>query len=131
MKSDELCLCYVQFVGVDMDGKNIYDFLFTDHVDTFWFDNAEYKPMGLLNKNNIVIDDYQDSKRLVTEIKFDLIQDSTCFGYQDCIDGCVSISYENIDTYDSYPEDGRLVFHYGMTMDEVEELLAKKNLVFE
>lgn len=39
--------------------------------------------------------------------------------------------YEDIMEYEEYPEDGRLVLHYGITYEETEMLLANKNIVFE
>ena len=65
------------------------------------------------------------------KIKLGLIQESCCFGMQDAIDGVVCLAYEDISGYEEYPEDGRLVLNYGILLEEVEEKLAQKNLVFE
>lgn len=61
----------------------------------------------------------------------ELIQNSTCFGYQDCIDNVVAIAYENIDNYTEYPEPFRIVLHYGDELEQVETMLAKRNILFE
>ena len=45
------------------------------------------------------------------------------------MDGLVSLCFENIDAYDSYPEDGRLFFMFGEPYDEVERKLAMKNIL--
>ena len=121
-------LIIVTLLGRTLNGEYVYRFYFSNNdiktdCDIFRI------PIGLTNFT--FEDESCIPKQLTTEIKFDLIQDSMCHNFKHAIDGCVSISYENIDTYESYPEDGRLVFHYGMTIDEVEELLAKKNLVFD
>lgn len=123
-ENNQLYLCFVNFIGTDVDGMNTYEFLFTEDKDTFWFENAEYKPLGLVNKNDINIEDYSVSKKLLTDIKFDLIQDSTCFGYQDCVDGCVSIAF----AYDD--SDFIVKFDYGEDMDSVCAKLNELNLVF-
>jgi hypothetical protein len=64
-----------------------------------------------------------------TKIKFDLVQNNCCFGMQDCLDGIVAIAYEDIDEYDDYPNDGRLVFMFGEDYDEVERKLAMKGVL--
>ena len=52
-----------------------------------------------------------------------------CFGMQDAMDGIVSIAYENMDAYESYPDDGRLFFMFGESLDEVERKLAMKSIL--
>ena len=63
-----------------------------------------------------------------TNIKFDLIQNSLCFSFKECMDGCVCLACENIDNYEEYPEDGRLVFSYGQSFDSVEDKLGAKKI---
>jgi hypothetical protein len=48
---------------------------------------------------------------------------------QDCLDGIVSVAWENIDDMSEYPEDGRLFFMFGESIDEVERKLALKNIL--
>jgi hypothetical protein len=64
-----------------------------------------------------------------TKLKFDLIQNNMCFGLQDAMDGIVAIAFENIDEYESYPEEGRLFFMFGESFDEVERKLAMKRIL--
>ena len=52
-----------------------------------------------------------------------------CFSMQDCMDGIVALAFENMDNYDSYPDDGRLFFMFGESLDEVERKLAMKNIL--
>ena len=64
-----------------------------------------------------------------TTIEFDLIQDNRCFSFKQAMDGVVSLCFENIDDYDEYPEDGRLVFMFGEPLEEVQRKLAIKNIL--
>ena len=52
-----------------------------------------------------------------------------CFGMQDAMDGIVAIAYENMDSYETYPEDGRLFFMFGETFEDVERKLAMKSIL--
>lgn len=128
---EEEKICFINYIGEDSNGVNIYELLFTRDIDTFWFENAEYKPLGIINNIEVENDSY-DIKRIVkTSLKLDLIQESTCFGFQDCIDNIVALAYENTDNYMEYPEDGRLVIHYGDGFKDIERKLANKNIIME
>lgn len=124
-------LCFVKFIGTDIDGYNSYEFLFTDNIDEFWGENFEYMPCGLCNELIPNEDSFNKVFVLRTEMKLELIQNSCCFSMQDCIDRCVSMCYENIEIYDEYPENGRLVLHFGESYEEVILKLANKNLLLK
>jgi hypothetical protein len=50
---------------------------------------------------------------------------------QDCKDGIIPIAWENIDGYDEYPEEGRIVLAFGVELKNVEQMLNKRSLMFE
>ena len=123
-------LCFVRLIGEENDGFYRYEFIFTDNPDETWGENFEEKPAGLIN-DLIPSDEYiTEVHTLKTKIKFDLIQESTCFCMQDCLDGIIALAWENIDSYDEYPEEGRLFFMFNESYDDVKEKLAAKSLLF-
>lgn len=125
----DVFLLFVRLIGEENDGYYRYEFIFTDNPDEAWGEDWEHKPAGLVN-DLIPSDEYITEVHIVkTKIKFDLIQDNMCFGMQDAMDGIVSIAYENMDAYESYPEDGRLFFMFGESLDEVERKLAMKSIL--
>jgi hypothetical protein len=128
---EELKLCFIKYIGEDIDGLNIYEFLFTDKIDEFWGENFEYFPSCLCNELIPDSNYYSLVKKIKTNLKLNLVQNSCCFSYQDSIDGIVAIAYEDISNYESYPEDGRLILHYGITFEDTEELLHNKNISFQ
>lgn len=129
-------MLYVNFLGNDLDGRNIYQFLFgtDEQADVFWVEDFDVKPAGVVRDFYVDDSQYEEVRELkVYKIRLDLAQDNTCFSMQDCRDNCVALAYENLDNLDNdpnfeYPEDGRLVFHFGMTMLDVEMVLAKREL---
>ena len=126
---DDVFLCFVNLIGEENDGYYRYEFIFTDNPDEFWGENFEYKPAGLVN-DLLPSEEYITEVHTVkTKLKFDLIQNNMCFGLQDAMDGIVAIAFENIDEYESYPEEGRLFFMFGETFEEVERKLALKNIL--
>lgn len=127
--NENVYLCFVRLIGEENDGYYRYEFIFTDNVDEIFGENWEFKPCCLVN-DLMPSDEYITEIHIVkTKIKFDLVQNNCCFGMQDCLDGIVAIAYENIDEYDDYPNDGRLVFMFGEDYDEVERKLAMKGVL--
>ena len=126
---DKVSLLFVRLIGEETGGVYRYEFMFTDNPDEAWGENWEYKPCCLVN-DLMPSDEYISEVRIVkTKIKFDLIQDNCCFGMQDCLDGIVAVAFENIDDLEEYPDDGRLVFMFGETYEDVERKLATKGVL--
>lgn len=125
----EVKLGFVNLVGEEQDGYYRYQFIFTDRIDEFYGDDFNSKPAGLCNDLKPNEEYIYEVHTVKTKVKFDLIQDSCCFSYSDAMDGIVAICYENIDDYDEYPEEGRLFFYFGDTLDDVERKLAIKNIL--
>lgn len=123
---DNLKLCFIKFVGTDLNGINRYEFLFTNKINEFWGENFEYMPCCLCNELVPYDNSYDKIETVNTSIKLNLIQDSCCFSYQDAIDGIVAIGYEDISDYDEYPSNGRLVLHFGEDYDNVLNKLDNK-----
>ena len=130
MESDEVVyLCLIRLIGEENDGYYRYEFIFTNNVEEVFGENFNQKPACLVN--DLMVDDkYITEIHIVkTKIKLDLIQDNCCFSIADSYDGIISIAWENTDLYDEYPEDGRIFFRFGETLNEVENKLAIKNIL--
>lgn len=121
-------LCFVKLIGKENDEYYRYEFFFSKNINNF--DVVEDYFPCCLSDNIIPIDNEYEIHTLKTKIKFDLIQNNCCFSFRHCMDGCVALAIENVDTYTEYPEDGRLFFMFGESYDRVEEKLAMKHLLF-
>jgi len=125
----EVGLCFIRLVGEENDGYYRYEFIFTDKIDEAFGEDFDQKPACLVN-NLMVSDEYITEIHIVKmKIKLDLIQDNCCFSVSDSIDGIVAMGWENMDEYDSYPEEGRLFFFFGETVSDVERKLAIKQII--
>lgn len=131
MDKNQLYLAMVRRVGKNIDGQYRYEFIFTDNKEECWGDNFEVKPAGLCR--NLELDDKYITKVITvnTDIKLDLVTECNCFSIQDAMDGIVAIAYENIDDYDEFPDNGRLVMHFGEKIEEVARKMAIKNILLE
>lgn len=126
----ELRVVYIVHVGVDSDGLNVYHFLLSENADEVWSECWEQQPAGNVPKKVLMPDDnmYGYVKELKTEMSLNLAQDNTCFSMQDCRDGVVCLAYEDISTYEEYPEPVRIVINFGDLIEDVESLLFQRNL---
>ncbi len=122
-------LGFINLIGQENDGYYRYEFIFTDNIDEFWCENGDQKPACLVN-DLYPMDEYITEIHIVKmKIKLDLIQNNCCFSFQDCTDGICCLGWENTDDYTEYPEEGRIFFRFGETMEEVENKLAIKNVL--
>lgn len=128
-KQNNLYLCFIAFIGKENSDKSIYDFYFSNTTEEFWGDDFEQKPAGICRLIEPYNDTYTVKKRCVINFKLDLAQEQTCFSMQDVIDGCCALGWENIDNIE-YPEDGRIVFHFGEPIKDVTEKLMERDLFF-
>jgi len=128
--TSNLKIIYIQYVGKNSDGFNVYQFLLSENdEDTFMEDWAE-KPASNIPNDRLIPDEsqYEYIKELKTDIILDLMQDNTCFSFQDCRDQIVALAYENLDDAEVYPEPFRVVIHFGDYIDDVERMLAKRDM---
>ena len=121
---EELKLCFIKYIGEDIDGLNIYEFLFTDKIDEFWGENFEIFPSCLCNELIPDSNYYSLVKKIKTELKLDLAQDSCCTSFQDAIDGVISIAYH------IFNDDSVIVFNFGDSLEIVKNSLSARNIHF-
>lgn len=127
----ELRVIYVVHVGTDSDGLNIYHLLVSEDADNAWGECWEQPPAGNVPGKILMPDvsQYSYIKELKTEISLNLAQDNTCFSMQDCRDGIVALAYEDISSYDDYPEPFRIVIRFGDLIDDVDATLSERGLM--
>lgn len=126
-------LIYVNELGPNYKGDNIYEFIFSDNLEGIWGDSWESKPangypsppdleyvkkVGLLKNNSLTLS---------------VIQKSDWFSMIDSIDGVIALSWENDDNETSVNFDRvkRLVFHFGETEESVKNKLYERDIVLE
>lgn len=116
-------LIYVNGLGPDYKGDNLYEFIFSDtlEVDGESWDSAPangypsppslefIKKVGVLKG---------------TDKKFELIQNSDYFSMNDAVDGVIALAWE-VEPLD----DRRLVFSFGEEESSVKDKLYEKDLI--
>ena len=118
-------LIYVNGLGPNYKGDNLYEFIFSDNLDV-WGEAWESKPsngyptppelkyikkVGVLKK---------------TDVKLELIQNSDFFSMIDAMDDVVALAWESEDE-----NKGRLVFRFGQTEQAIKDKLYERDLILE
>ncbi len=126
-----MILVYVNELGPNYKGDNIYEFIFSD-LDDVWGDDWDAEPASgkpLPPEINYVkkVGSLKNS-----EMEFNLIQNSDFFGMYDAIDGVISLAWENSDCDDVLiHKRKRLVFQYGESVESVENKLYERDIVLK
>lgn len=119
-------LIYVNGLGPNYKGDNLYEFIFSDSLDV-WGEFWESKPssgyptppeLKYVKKVGVLRN---------TDIKLELIQNSDFFSMMDAIDDVVALAWET----DEENGQKRLVFRFGMTEQEIKDKLYEKDLILE
>ena len=124
-----MILVYVNELGPNYKGDNIYEFIFSD-VDDVWGDDWDAEPAA----GKPLPPDVNYIKRVGvlknSEINLNLIQNSDFFGMYDSIDGVISLAWESSDSDDILiHKRKRLVFQYGESEESVENKIYERDVV--
>ena len=122
-------LVYINKVGKNWEDEFIYEFIFSNSIidiDGEGWDAYPANGMPSPPKKELI----KKVGILTTIINFDMIQNSTSFSFWDAVDGLIAMVWENIENYDTYPDE-RLFFHFGETEDDVISKLYSRDLRLE
>jgi hypothetical protein len=116
-------------MGSDYKGNFMYEFIFGDEKNCEGEDwdskpaNGYPKPPKLEHIKKVGL--LKNSK-----LKMELVQNSDFFSFFDAVDKVIALGWEMDDDLD-FDRISRLVFHFGMTIKEVEDKLYERDLILE
>lgn len=122
-------LIYINGLGPNYKGDNIYEFIFSDTLEVFG-ENWESKPAnGYPSPPDI---EYVSKVGVLThgDIKLELIQNSDVFSVQDSLDDVIALGWEIEDEID-FSLVKRLVFRFGEQEQIVKDKLYERDLVLQ
>ena len=121
-------LIYINGLGPNYKGDNIYEFIFSDTLDVFG-DNWDSKPAN----GYPLPPDIEYIKKVGTllneDIVFDLIQNSDVFSVIDSMDGVISLGWENEDK--DFSSIKRMVFQFGESENSVKDKIYERDIVLQ
>ena len=118
-------LIYVNGLGPNFRGDNLYEFIFSDDKDV-WGENWDSKPsngypqppeLKYIKKVGVLRD---------TDVKLELIQNSDFFSMVDAIDDVIALAWESDDE-----DQKRMVFRFGTPEQEIKDKLYERDLILE
>jgi hypothetical protein len=124
-------LIYVNELGPNYKGDNIYEFIFSESLEDIWGDSWESKPsngypsppdLEHINKVGVLKND---------EITLSVVQNSDYFSMIDAVDGVIALSWENETEKIDFEVTKRLVFRFGETEESVKNKLYERDIVLE
>lgn len=123
-------LIYVNGLGPNYKGDNLYEFIFSDSLDVWGELWEKLKPSnGYPSPPEL-----QYIKRVGvlrnTDVKLELIQNSDFFSMIDSMDDVVAPNWEQEEVEDTGKQK-RLVFRFGSSEDEIKDKLYERDLVLE
>jgi hypothetical protein len=125
-------LIYINELGPNYKGENIYEFIFTeDSNDEIWGENWDARPAnGYPTPPDI---EYVKKVGVLknNEITLAVIQNSDYFCMADAIDGVIALGWENDDNEIDFGLNKRLVFRYGDDEQTVKDKLYERDIVLE
>lgn len=126
-----MVLIYVNELGPNYRGENIYEFIFSDKAEDVWGEMWESKPSNgypsppdieHIKKVGVLKND---------KITLSVIQKSDYFSMIDAIDDVIALAWENENESVNFDIMKRLVFRFGDSEDVVKNKLYERDIVLE
>jgi len=115
-------LIYIKPICKD-NNQYIYNFLFSDTPDIVWGKDWDYDFPVLCDDLTPDSTTYSLIKTVKTDLPLKTIEETSCYSMEYAINGSVALAWIDIENLEDYPENGRMVFHFGDNIEKVEELL--------
>lgn len=128
----EFFLCYINKMGVNYKGENLYEFIFTDKKDLNLVDGDSWDKTPADGHPSPPESHYIKSVGSLTtkEITLTVIQDSNYFGVFDAVDNIIALGWEELEEdFEGMEDIKRLSFHYGESRKVVEDKLYSRDII--
>jgi hypothetical protein len=125
-----MILIYVNGLGQNYKGDNIYEFIFGETLDV-WGDEWDSKPSnGNPKPPNI---EYIKKVGVLknSEIDLELIQNSDFFSITDSMDDIIALAWEKESSESNFENEKRLVFRFGEDIEKIKDKLYERDIVLE
>jgi hypothetical protein len=124
-------LVYVNGLGPNYKGDNMYEFIFSNDIKNIWDETWEAKPSNGYPKPPSLEFIKKVGVLKNTSIEFDLIQNSDFFSFTDSMDDVVALAWEKENEDVDFTTKKRLVFRFGDTEQQVKDKLYEQDIVLE
>ena len=123
-------LIYINGMGPNFRGDNIYEFIFSNTLEVFG-ENWESKPANGYPSPPDVEYIRKVGTMINEDITLELIQDSDVFSMIDSMDGVIALGWEKETDEIDFSLTKRLVFQFGDTEEDVKNKLYERDVVLQ
>lgn len=124
-------LIFVNELGPNYKGDNIYEFIFSDTIKDIWGESWESKP----SNGYPTPPDLEHIKKVGVlkndTIQMEVIQNSDYFCMTDSMDGVIALAWEKESDEIDFDYQRRLVFNFGEEEQVVKDKLYERDIVLE
>lgn len=131
MMNGKLYLVYVKPINVNIEGKYVYELLFSETPENVWgvyWDEENPSSCGDLTPEKTT---YSVVKRIESEYRLTTVQEMSCLTMEHSIMGVVALSWIDINVLEEYPVNGRMTLHFGDEYNIVERILTPFEITME
>jgi hypothetical protein len=123
-------LIYVNKLGQNYKGENLYEFIFSENLESIWGESWDSKPangypsppdLELVSKVGL----------LKNVLDFEVLQNSDIFSMIDGMDDVIALAWENESENVNFDKQKRLVFRFGDKIEDVKNKLYERDIVLE
>jgi hypothetical protein len=123
-------LIYVNKLGSNYKGENLYEFIFSDSIKDIWGESWDSKPAnGYPSPPNIEF--VTKVGVLKNVLDFEVLQNSDIYSIIDGMDDVIALAWENESEQVNFDIQKRLVFRFGDTIESVKNKLYERDIVLE
>jgi hypothetical protein len=123
-------LIYVNKLGQNYKGENLYEFIFSDSLENIWGESWESKPAnGYPSPPNIEF--ITKVGVLKNTLDLEVLQNSDIFSMIDGMDDVIALAWEKESENVNFDVKKRLVFRFGENIEIIKNKLYERDLVLE
>jgi hypothetical protein len=123
-------LIYVNKLGQNYKGENLYEFIFSESLEGVWGESWDSKPAnGYPSPPEIEL--VTKVGLLKNSLDFEVLQNSDIFSMVDGMDDVIALAWENESESANFDKQKRLVFRFGDKIEDVKNKLYERDIVLE
>lgn len=123
-------LIYVNKLGQNYKGENLYEFIFSDSLENMWGESWESKPAnGYPSPPNIEF--ITKVGVLKNTLDLEVLQNSDIFSMIDGMDDVIALAWENESENVNFDMKKRLVFRFGENIEIIKNKLYERDIVLQ
>lgn len=119
---ENMFLAFVDYIGMESDGKRLYNFFFTNTPDVVWNENWEICPASACGKLSPNPSTYHKTITIKSLVEIEMAQNNSCVSMQDVIDQILGLAW--------FEYDGSItVFKFGETWENIIDKINQKKWI--